>query len=132
MYGFAGPTAGNSAFLAYNRTSLPNIKAYQNAKDLAILTWNEDSMKTMENLYTPIYMREILNEAYKICEKNIAGKDYQQFPAPINVPSDVIPDLLYIVEAGYQHTIPYLDILDPVNAKKIQDDILTPLKAMAE
>lgn len=132
VYGFAGPTAGNGEFLAYNRTSLPNIKAYQNAHDLPVLAWNEDTMKTMENLYTPIKMGEILTEAYKICEKSIASKDYQQFPEPENIPSSVVPDLLYIVEVGYQHTVPYLNILDPVSAKKIQSEILTPLKAMTK
>lgn len=132
VYGYAAPTAGNAAFAAYLRSRLVSNTRYANPLDIVPLAWDKDSIDSMPSLYAPlIEMEPFIRSVYDLCRIVARDKGYAQ-PGPcVAVPAKVVATRgdLYILEAAYQHMMPYLDMLDPERKDKILSDVIEPLAA---
>ncbi len=154
VYGFAGPTAGNSVFAQYLSTRLSGassgaadrtpesgtpkpaplrssrVARYANDLDIATLVWDERAMQAMGSLYLPqIKMKGLTKALYNVCLDMARGKGYAHPCERIPVPSAVIPvkGRIYLLEAAYQHCIPYLDMLAAEREDAILSEIIDPI-----
>jgi hypothetical protein len=130
VYGYAAPTAGNRAFADYLSSRLPGNRRYANELDIATLAWEEKAMRTMLSLYEPgikilAITKSLIGLSLKLCE----GKGYAHPGERIPVPASVTPNRRkrFLVEAAYQHCMPYLDMLLPDRKEAILRDVIRPL-----
>lgn len=131
-HGYAGPTAGNSAFAAYLESRVPANHRYVNELDVAPRAWNEESMATLPDLYLPnidLRSQAFTKSLYDLCLGLVRDKGYVQPGGSVAVPSWVAqgPGGLYLLEAAYQHSIPYLDMLLPERKERILAEVIRPL-----
>jgi triacylglycerol lipase len=134
VYGFAAPTAGNRAFADYMASRLPDNRRYANDLDIATLAWDEGAMRAIPSLYEPeVGMQAIAKSLYGLCMRLCAGKGYTQPIERVSVPASVVPARgnLFLLEAAYQHSMPYLDMLLPERKETIIRKVLEPLSAIA-
>ncbi len=155
VYGIAGPTAGNSVFAQYLATRLSGaapgasgpaaagaaapaplrsslVARYANDLDIAPLVWDERAMEAMPSLYLPtIKLKGLTKALYNVCMDMCRGRGYAHHSERIEVPSKTIPvkGRIYLLEAAYQHSIPYLDMLSPEREEAILVEIIEPLVA---
>lgn len=131
IYAYAGPTPGNKAFAEYLVSRLAGkIGRYANDLDIATLVWDEKLMETMPSLYLPdIKLKGLTASLFKISIAAARGKEYTQPYERILVPSKVVPikGRLYLLEAAYQHFIPYLDMLPVEREDVLLNEIIYPL-----
>jgi len=154
VYGYAGPTAGNSVFAQYLATRLSGVASsaanaksasgqtkpaalrssqvarYANDLDIAPLVWDERAMEAMPSLYLPqVKMKGLTKALYNICLDMSRGKGYSHHCGRILIPSRTIAvkGRIYLLEAAYQHSIPYLDILSPEREDAILAEIIDPI-----
>jgi hypothetical protein len=130
VYGYAAPTAGNRAFADYLSSRLPGNRRYANDLDIATLAWEEEAMRRMARLYEPgIKTLAITKSLIALCAKLCEGKSYAQPGERIAVPADLTPNKRrrFLVEAAYQHCMPYLDMLPPDRKEAILRDVVRPL-----
>jgi hypothetical protein len=130
VYGYAAPTAGNRAFADYLSSRLPGNLRYANDLDIATLAWEEEAMRRMASLYEPgIKMQAITKPLFGLCLKLCEGKGYAHPGERILVPAGVAPNRRkrFLVEAAYQHCMPYLDILIPDRKEAILREVIRPL-----
>jgi len=128
-YGYAAPTAGNRDFARYLASRLPRNRRYANDLDIATLAWDDEAMKRMPSLYEPeIGMSPFIRSLYGLCAKLCEGKGYAQPGERIPVPARVAPvrRSLFLLEAAYQHCMPYLDILLPERKEAILREVVKP------
>jgi hypothetical protein len=133
VYGYAAPPAGNAVFAAYLASRVPTAR-YVNPLDIAPRAWNGATMSSLPGLYLPqISMQPFMRSLYILCVRLSNGKGYTQPGPSIVVPSRVVPTRgnLYILEATYQHAVPYLNMLDPGRKKMIIDEVIEPIAAAA-
>ncbi len=131
VYAYAGPTPGNKVFAEHLMSRLQGkIARYANDLDIATLVWDEAMMETMPSLYLPhIKLKGLTSSLFKLSIAAVRGKNYAQPYERILVPSTVVPvkGRLYLLEAGYQHFIPYLDMLPEDRENAILNEIIYPL-----
>jgi hypothetical protein len=135
VYGYAGPTAGNAAFAAYLESRVPALSRYVNPLDIAPRAWSEAAMRDLPSLYRPrIGMEPIVRSLYDLCVAFSRGKGYAQPGAAIAVPSRVVPTRgkLFLLEAAYQHAVPYLDMLEPERKAMILAEVIEPVAAAVQ
>lgn len=135
VYGYAGPTAGNAAFAAYLESRLPATARYVNPLDIAPRAWDEAAMRDLPRLYRPrIGMEPIMRSLYDLCVAFSRGKGYAQPGPAIAVPSRVVPARgnLFLLEAAYQHAVPYLDMLEPGRKAMILAEVIEPVAAAVQ
>jgi triacylglycerol lipase len=133
-YGYAAPTAGNRAFADYLSSRLPNNVRYANDLDIATLAWDESAMAEIPSLYEPkIKMQSFTKSLFGICMMLCEGKSYAQPGERVLVPASIMPARgnLFLLEAAYQHCMPYLDMLPPERKETIRREILEPLTVLA-
>jgi hypothetical protein len=118
VYSFAGPTAGNQAFVDYsnetfNKNNEPRCFRFENKLDVATMAWDEDKLAGVETLYpgiTPSYLEQKMIDAARKAAK---GMGYKQIGVSRDIPAGVNEALKdYIVQALYQHVFPYLQFID--------------------
>jgi hypothetical protein len=134
VFGYAAPPAGNAYFAAYLASRVP-MERYVNHLDIAPRAWNEAAMASLPRLYLPqIRMQSVVRSLYNLCIGISKGKGYAQPGPSIAVPSRVVPtrDNLYLLEAAYQHAMPYLDMLEPDRKKMIIDEVIEPIAAAVQ
>jgi hypothetical protein len=140
VYGYAGPTPGNAVFADYLESRLEAnpalassiVKRYANDLDVAPRAWDAATMAGMPKLYEPeIAMQPLMRSLYGLCMQLAEGKGYAQPLPRIPVPSAIVPTRhgLYLLEAAYQHSVPYLNILPPERKESIIREVLQPLAA---
>jgi hypothetical protein len=130
VYGYAAPTAGNKAFADYLAARVPNQRRYASDLDIATLAWDEATMGALPYLYQPgIAMDALTRPLYDIGMSLAKGRGYTQPVGRIAVPSKIVPTRgdSYFLEAAYQHSIPYLDILLPERKAVIMREVINPL-----
>jgi hypothetical protein len=130
VYGYAAPTAGNRAFAEYLASRLPAARRYANDIDIAALAWEEAAMKKMPALYEPeIKMQAITKSLIRLCALLCEGKGYAHPGGRILVPAKIESKRgkRFLIEAAYQHCMPYLDILLPERKEAILDEVIRPL-----
>lgn len=143
VYGYAAPPAGNGVFAAYQASRLEakarrggtssrpaSIRRYANDLDIAPRAWNEATMATLPALYGPdIVMQVVSRPLYELCLRLSQGKGYTQPGERIAVPSRIVQARgdLYLLEAAYQHFMPYLDMLEPSRKQTILREVIEPL-----
>jgi hypothetical protein len=135
VYAYAGPTAGNAAFAAYleSRLSRALLKRYASDLDAAPIAWDEAEMARLPDLYRPdIRMDAITSSFYKLCMALAKGQGYAQPGERIRVPSSVVPAKggIYLLEAAYQHSVPYLEMLLPERKERILREVIEPLSSL--
>jgi triacylglycerol lipase len=112
VYAFAGPTAGNDVYVEYLNTKLRlKYKSFENKYDIATHAWEEDDMKSkLPDIYGDITMNNAELAIYNKLVANISGLTYKKIGNIENIDSHVfeIRSTDYIVQAIYQHVIPYL------------------------
>jgi hypothetical protein len=131
--GFAAPTAGNQAFNAYCGLRLQKCARYANDLDIATLAWDEATLSRLPSLYRPdIGMQPITASMYKASMDLARAMDYAQPGGRVTVPSRVVPARggLYLLEAIYQHSMPYLDMLLPQRKAMILSEVFQPLSRL--
>jgi hypothetical protein len=129
-YGYAAPTAGNKAFADYLASRLPNQRRYASDLDIATFAWDEATMAGLPSLYQPsISMDAFTRPLFDIGMSLARGKGYAQPVPRIAIPSKVVPARgdSYFLEAAYQHSVPYLDILLPERKEEIMREVIYPL-----
>jgi len=134
VYGYAAPTAGNRAFADYLSSRLEASRRYANGLDVATLVWDEEAMRRMPGLYEPhIRMSAFTKSLHSLCMALCEGKGYAQPGEAIPVPARVIPARrnLFLLEAAYQHCIPYLEMLQPERKEAILREVVRPLADLA-
>ena len=130
VYAYAGPTAGNEAFAAYCESRIPRCARYTNDLDIAPRAWSEETMLPLPSLYEPlIEMDAVTKSLYDISLDLSRGKGYTQPFERVAVPGKIVVARgdIYLLEAAYQHSIPYLDILLPERKENILREVLEPL-----
>jgi hypothetical protein len=130
---FAAPTAGNLAFNAYCASRLRTCTRYVNDLDVAPLVWDEATLSRLPSLYKPdIGMQPITLSMYKLCVALARDKGYAQLGDRVAVPSRVVPAHgdTYLLEAIYQHSFPYLDMLLPQRKAMILREVYKPLSEL--
>jgi hypothetical protein len=132
VYAYAGPTAGNAAFAAYLESRLSGgiLNRYASDLDVAPIAWAEESMRSLPELYAPdIRMDGLTSSLYRLCMALAKGQGYEQPGERILVPSGIVPAKggVYLLEAAYQHSVPYLDMLLPERKERIIDEVIEPL-----
>jgi len=135
VYGYAGPTAGNAAFADYLESRVPASARYVNPLDIAPRAWDEAAMRDLPRLYKPrIGMEPVVRSLYDLCVGLSRGKGYAQPGPAIAVPSRVVPTRgnLYLLEAAYQHAVPYLDMLEPERKATILAEVIEPVAAAVQ
>jgi hypothetical protein len=135
VYGYAGPTAGNAAFAAYLESRVPASARYVNPLDIAPRAWDEAAMQELPRLYRPrIGMEPIVKSLYDLCVVLSRSKGYAQPGKAIVVPSRVVPTRgnLFLLEAAYQHAVPYLDMLEPERKAMILAEVIEPVAAAVQ
>jgi hypothetical protein len=135
VYGYASPTAGNAAFAAYLESRVPASARYVNPLDIAPRAWDEAAMRELPSLYRPrIGMEPIVKSLYDLCVVLSRGKGYAQPGKAIAVPSRVVPTRgkLFLLEAAYQHAVPYLDMLEPERKAMILAEVIEPVAAAVQ
>jgi len=134
VYGYAAPTAGNKAFSDYLESRLPDARRFANDLDIATLAWNEDAMRGIPSLYEPeIGMLAITKSLFGLSMRLCEGKGYMQPGERVRVPASIAPARgnLFLLEAAYQHCVPYLDILQPERKEEILREVVRPLSDLA-
>lgn len=134
VYGYAAPPAGNAAFAAYLASRVP-MERYVNDLDIAPRAWDGATMAGLPELYKPaIGMEPLIKTLYYLCAGLSQGKGYAQPGPSIAVPSHVVPtrNNSYLLEAVYQHSMPYLDILEPKRKEMILTEVIEPVAAAAQ
>lgn len=132
VYAYAGPTAGNRAFADYLSARLPGLRRYASPLDIAPRVWEDSSMASIPGLYKPeIYMDLVTKSLYELCARLSRGGDYAQPGAAIVVPSRIVPTRgsLFLLEAAWQHAMPYLNMLEPDRRDEILREVFEPLAA---
>jgi hypothetical protein len=134
VYGYAAPTAGNEAFAAYLESRLAVDRRYACDLDIVPQAWEESTFSKLPSLYEPeMDMDAVFRPFYDLGVSLSRGKGYAQPGARIDVPSKVVPTRgnSYILEAAYQHSIPYLDMLLPERKAIILREVIDPLTSFA-
>jgi hypothetical protein len=74
-------------------------------------------------------MQPITKALYDIVAKLAQGKGYAQPTERVAVPAKIAPTYrdLYLLEAVYQHSVPYLDMLLPERKETILREVIEPL-----
>jgi hypothetical protein len=130
VYSYAAPSAGNGAFADYLCSRLPGLRRYANPIDIATLAWDDSSIASLPDLYKPLApMQPITRSLYDLCRALARGKGYAQPGGSVSVPAKVVPVQggLYLLEAAYQHSMPYLDMLEGDRSARIVREVLLPL-----
>jgi hypothetical protein len=130
VYAYAGPSAGNKAYADYLAARVPGLRRYANPLDIAPRAWEPASMAELPGLYLPaIKMQPVTSSLYRLCLGITKDKGYAQPGAAIPVPARVVPAKagLFLLEASYQHAVPYLDILQPERKAMIIDEVIRPI-----
>jgi hypothetical protein len=141
VYGYAAPTAGNGVFAAYLESRISanaglasgRVRRYASDLDIAPCAWDESTLMILPSLYEPeIDMQPLTWSLYDLCRKLAKGKGYAQPGERVAVPSMVVPTRggIYFLEAAYQHSVPYLDILDPDRKETILREVIEPLSSL--
>lgn len=132
VYAYAGPTAGNAAFARYLESRLPSLRRYASPFDIAPRAWEEAAMAALPGLYRPsVGMQPLTKSFYDLCAELCRGRGYEQPGPAIEVPSRVIGvrGKLYLLEAAYQHMMPYLDMLEAGQRDAILGKVIEPIAA---
>jgi Lipase (class 3). len=132
VYSYAAPTAGNKSFASYLAYRVPEQRRYACDLDVVPQAWQEDTIELMPEIYKPsIEMELALRPLYNLCLSFARGKGYAQPMPRIDVPSRVVRAKgdLYILEAAYQHMMPYLDMMLPERKAEILRSVIQPLIA---
>jgi hypothetical protein len=127
---FAAPPAGNAAFAAYEASRLPAHRRYVNELDIVPRAWNPESMATLPELYRPdIAMLPLLRAVYDYARDQSRAGGYTQSGEAIAVPARLVPIPTghYLLEALYQHTVPYRDLLEAEHRRVIMEELIGPL-----
>ncbi len=130
IYAFAGPTAGNKIFADYLNSQLPGLRRYASPLDLAPRVWQAATLEPAPKLYEPeIKMLPVTRSLYAIALRIAKEKGYAQPNQAIAVPSTVVPvkGKVFLLEAAYQHMMPYLDILQKADRDTILAEIMVPI-----
>lgn len=133
VYGYAAPTAGNQAFASYLASRLPQNRRYANPYDIAPLAWSEGTMASLPSLYAPeIAMSPLTKSFFELCRGLAREKGYAHPGSCVPVPSRTVPARgdLFLLEAAYQHSFPYLDMLKAERRDAIVREVLDPLAEM--
>lgn len=113
VYSFAAPSAGNNSFAGHLSTSIDEYLRFTNEHDIATLVWDEGDVKTLPDLYKKeeIEMNAKERAAYNLFREEVAALNYKQPLKPKEVKcyiASFFPTKEFIVQAAYQHAIPYL------------------------
>jgi hypothetical protein len=130
VFSYAAPTAGNRAFAAYCGSRIPDRRRYACGLDIVPCAWEEAALELLPSLYKPdIEMQGITRSLYDFCLGLTRGREYSQPGAPMKVPSRVAPiqNGLFLLEAIYQHAMPYLDMLPPERRETILREVIEPI-----
>jgi hypothetical protein len=135
VYAYAGPTAGNGAFAAYLESRLSGgiLRRYASDLDVAPIAWEEEAMRGLPELYLPeIRMDALTMSFYKLFMILAKGQGYDQPGERILVPSRIVPARggVYLLEAAYQHSVPYLDLLLPERKERILREVIEPIASL--
>jgi len=134
VYAFAGPTPGNKVFADYLASRLPRLRRYANPLDIAPLAWTGPTMASLPELYEPdTRMSLFVRPLYALCEAASRVGDYAQPGPAIAIPSSVVRTRgdSYLLQASYQHAVPYLDILREERKATIIVEVIEPITRLA-
>lgn len=135
VYGYAAPTAGNKAFAAYLDSRIASNQRYANELDAATKVWSWDTMEDIPGLYGPsVGMQGVALALYRLSRGLARQNGYAHPGHLVRVPARIVPAPggLFLLEAAYQHSIPYLDILDPSRKAVILREVIDPLSAQVQ
>jgi len=127
---YAAPTAGNRPFAEYCASRVPEHARYACDLDIVPRAWGEATLEDLPSLYMPdIGMQGITRSVFDFCLGLVREKGYVHSGALKGVPSRVVPveSGLYLLEAIYQHAIPYLDMLEPERKETIIREVFKPI-----
>jgi len=130
VYGYAAPTAGNRAFAAYLESRIPRHLRYANELDVVTHAWESSAMEALPSLYEPtIRMDPVIRSMYGIASGLAKGGNYAQPGESLPVAAGVVPVKrgMYLLEAVYQHCVPYLNLLEPERKERILNEVYMPL-----
>lgn len=130
IHAYAGPTPGNRAFAAWMERRLGPGRRYANRLDVAPGVWARRDMAGLPWLYLPqTPMQSLTRSLYDYCLGLVRDREYAQPWPAINVPSRVVPTRgnLYLLQAAWQHVVPYLDMLEPDLRDLLLAEVLGPL-----
>ncbi len=134
VYSYAGPSAGNGQFASYVEGLFgEKLRRFVNPLDVATHVWAEGEMKdALPVLYAPaIGMNDFEKREYKRLVERIEGMGYQQPGQGIELKSEIFDHVLfkdYLMQAAYQHVVPYIEWAfksAPVSVNKVILDILS-------
>jgi hypothetical protein len=111
VYALAGPTPGNTEFASYYASRIgERTDRIHNPYDIVPLAWNDQTMKTMADLYEPVTRADrIERELIDNLKNLVKDKSYSQ----INPGAPPLPGALntkestFLDEAGWQHVCGY-------------------------
>ncbi len=134
VYALAGPTAGDEVFAQYAESIFgESLNRYTNRYDIATHVWSEADMNNfLPAIYSPrIELKALEKDALNYFCKKVKNLGYTQPGAHIDIPSivfDVIPFRDYLMQAVYQHVIPYFESALKDSPRKVIDIIFEILK----
>jgi hypothetical protein len=126
----ASPTTGNAAFNRYLASRVRTRVLIANPLDVVPHAWDESTLEDLPGLYKPLVsMEPFMSSLYDWGVRMARGAGYAREPGAVPVASRVVPVRggLYLLEAIYQHSVPYLDMLLPDREETILDEVLRPL-----
>jgi len=130
VYAYAGPTAGNRAFADYLSSHVQHFMRYASSLDIAPRVWEKDTLEPAPELYQPeIKMLPVTRSLYAIALRVASEKGYAQPGPAIEVPSTIVPvkGRLFLLEAAYQHMMPYLNMLGHDARDEIIAAVMVPI-----
>lgn len=113
VYSYAGPSAGNRSFAEHLSSTIDEYNRFTNRHDIATLVWDESDVTSLPELYKTedIEMNPKELSAFNYFKEEVTGLDYKQPLNPIDVKcyiASFFPTKEFLVQAAYQHAIPYL------------------------
>ena len=112
VYAFAGPTAGNGAYVSFLTESLGDrYTCYVNDYDIAPCVWSEAGMERLPGIYGDgITMNDFEEKLYALLCQQVQSLDYAAPGNASGIPSAPNGKLGdgYMLQAIYQHVFPYL------------------------
>lgn len=134
IYSYAGPSAGNGEFASYMEGLFgQKLRRFVNPLDVATHVWAEGEMKdALPGLYAPaIWMNDFEKQEYERLVERIEGMGYRQPGQGVELGSEVFDHILfkdYVMQAAYQHVVPYIEWAfksAPMSVSKVVLDILS-------
>ena len=133
IYSFAAPTAGNKEFVEYTRSKLgEKFTCFVNNLDIATHAWVETDMTgLLPKIYEPIKLsKEEAKILSDFCDK-IRNHEYQKIGNESLIASEILSTLdIYILQAVYQHLVPYLQAIKDDAPKKFYSEVCELLRTL--